>query len=207
MTPVRPEQSARVARADLQDEMFRVAERVTGDPNVGLHAGEMTDVMHFGLMGLLAMTSRTVRELVDLHSRFQGLISTGATVHYVEAGDELVGEVSFAGPAPFSRHTMEYNTTSHLTIARLMAGFAFSPARIDVPYPEPADCSEQLRVFGCPVRYGSGHMHFYFPLFLLDAPLVGGDSASRPGLELEAQRRLGVLATPLSDESPEIAYL
>jgi len=192
---------------ELQDELFRVAEQLTGDVNVGLHAGEMTHVMHFGMMGLLAMTCRTVRELVDLHSRFQGLISTGATVHYVAAGEDLVGEVSFAGRVRFSRHTMEYNTASHLTIARLMAGFAFSPSRIDVPYAEPADCSEQLRVFGCPVRYDAEHMHFYFPLFVLDAPLVGGDSASRPGLELEARRRLDALAKPTFDESEDIALL
>ena len=192
---------------DLQDDVFRVAEQVTGDDNVGLHAGEMTHVMHFGLMGLLAMTCNTVRELVDLHSRFQKLITTGVTVNYVKAGDELIGEVSFAGPTPSSRHTTEYHTASHLTIARLIAGFPFSPARMDVPYPEPADCSEQQRVFGCPVRYASDHLLFYFPLFLLDAPLVGGDSSSRAGLELEAHRRLGALASPLSDGSPEIARL
>ena len=104
---------------ELQPELFRVAEQVTGDVNVGLHAGEMTHVMHFGLIGLLAMTCTTVRELVDLHSRFQGLITTGATVHYAQHGHELVGDVTFAGAMSRSRHTIEYNTTSHLTVARL----------------------------------------------------------------------------------------
>jgi AraC-like DNA-binding protein len=192
---------------DIQDEMFRVAERVTGDTNVGLHAGEMTHVVHFGLIGLLAMTCRTVRELVDLHSRFQGLIATGVSVRYVPRGEELVGEVSFTRSARFTRHTLEYNTASHLTIARLVAGFPFSPGRMDVPYPEPADCSEQDRVFGCKVRYGAEHLEFYFPLALLDAPLIGGDSAPRATLEVEARRRLEALARPPVDESQEIAGL
>jgi len=192
---------------ELQDEIFRVAEQVTGDENVGLHAGEMTHVMHFGLMGLLAMTCNTVRELVDLHARFQRLITTGVTVSYAKAGDELVGEVSFADPARSSRQKTEYHTACHLTIARLIAGFPFSPARMDVPYAEPADSSEQQRVFGCPVGYAAGHLRYYFPLFVLDAPLVGGDSSSRASLELEAHRRLEALASPQSNGSPEIARL
>lgn len=192
---------------ELQTELFRVAEQVTSDVNVGLHAGEMTHVMHFGLIGLMAMTCTTVRELVDLHSRFQGLITTGATVHYAANGDELVGTVAFSGAGPLSRHAIEYNTTSHLTIARLMAGFAFSPASMEVPYAEPADSTEQHRVFGCPVQYGSSHLRYHFPLFLLEASLVAGDSSPRPALELEARRRLDALTTPDEGESVEITRL
>lgn len=192
---------------DLQDDIFRVAEQITGDTNVGLHAGEMAHVMHFGLTGLLAMTCSTVRELVDSHSRFQKLITSAATVNYIKADDELIGEVGFAGPAQRSRHQTEYHTASHLTIARLIAGFPFSPARMDVPYAEPTDSSEQQRVFGCPVRYASDHLRFYFPLFVLDAPLVGGDSGSRASLELEAHRRLEALATPDLSGNVEIARL
>src|SRR5262245_29308737 len=62
----------------LQNAIFDAAERVTGDDNVGLHAGEATHLIHFGIGGMLAMTCKTVRELLDIHARFQGLISTGA---------------------------------------------------------------------------------------------------------------------------------
>src|SRR5260221_11538988 len=60
----------------LQDDIFAVAEAITGDVNVGLHAGEATHLMHFGIVGLLAMTCKTVRDLVWIHKRFPGLIST-----------------------------------------------------------------------------------------------------------------------------------
>jgi AraC-like DNA-binding protein len=192
---------------DLQPEMFAVAERLTGDPNVGLHAGEMSHVMHFGLMGLLAMTCSTVRELVDLHGRFQRLITTAVAVDYSHVDGEIVGLVRAPGHRATSRHTIEYNTTSHLTIARLIAGFPFSPARMDVPYPEPPESTEQQRVFGCSVRYGSEHLCYYFPAFLLDAPLVGGDTGSRPALESEARRRIELLAMPAFDDEKETARL
>jgi AraC-like DNA-binding protein len=189
-----------------QREIFRVAEQLTGDANVGLHAGEATQLMHFGIIGLLTLTCKTVRELVELHSRFQGLITNGATVRYVALGDELVGEVSSAeGPA--SRHTVEYNTTSHLTVARLMVGFDFSPARIEVTYEEPADTSEQQRVFGCPVRYGCERQRVCFPSSLLDFPLVVADSGSRGVLEVEARKRLDMLSSPSREEKTGLAAL
>ena len=191
----------------LQNAIFDAAERVTGDINVGLHAGEATHLMHFGIAGMLAMTCTTVRQLIEIHTRFQGLISTGATMVYRESGDEVIGEASFMPGEELTRHTLEYTLASHMTLARLMAGFAFSVSRLEVTYPEPADCSEQQRIFSCPVRYGCERERLFFPACLLDVSLVVGDSGSRPALELEARRRLGASRQRLVDEDPDIASL
>jgi AraC-like DNA-binding protein len=192
----------------LQNEIFDAAERVTGDVNVGLHAGEATHLMHFGIAGMLAMTCSTGRELFDMHSRYSGLLSTGATMRYFVEGEELVGEATFApGEENLSRHTLEYTLASHLTLTRLMTGLPFSPSRLEVPYPEPADCAEQQRVFGCSVRYGCERERIYMLAVLLDIPLVVGDSASRAMLEIEARRRLDALRTPQIDQDPDMASL
>ncbi len=191
----------------LQNAIFEAAERVTSDENVGLHAGEATHLMHFGIGGMLAMTCKTLRELIDVHVRFQRLISTGASMRYVEVGDELVGEVTFVDPTPLSRHTLEYTLASHMTLARLMTGLPVTAARIDVMFEAPADRSELERVVGCPVRYGCPQERIYFPSCVLDWPLVIGDSAARPALEFEAERRLESLRPRLADDDPEIAAL
>lgn len=189
----------------LQNAIFDAAERATGDVDIGLHAGEATHLMHFGIAGMLAMTCSTLRELVDVHARFQGLISTGATMRYVQVGDEIVGEAAFLPDEHLSRHTLEYTLASHMTLARLMAGFPLSVARLEVTYPEPADCSEQQRVFNCPVRYGCEHERLFFPASLLDVPLVIGDSESRAALEIEARRRLDSVHRRITDDDPDIA--
>ena len=192
----------------LQNEIFDVAERVTGDVDVGLHAGEATHLMHFGIAGMLAMTCSTGRELLDIHTRYSGLLSTGATMRYFLDGEELVGEATFApGEEPLTRHTLEYTLASHPTLTRLMTGMPFAPLRLDVPYSEPADCTEQQRVFGCPVRYGCEHERIYMLAALLDIPLVVGDSGSRAMLEIEAHRRLDTVRTPLVDQDPDMASL
>jgi AraC-like DNA-binding protein len=191
----------------LQNEIFDAAERATGDVNVGLHAGESTHLMHFGIGGMLAMTCRTIRELIDVHVRFQRLISTGASMCYEERGGEMVGEATFVDPTPLSRHTLEYTLASHLKLARLMAGFEFHMARVDVTYPEPDDCTEQQRVLGGSIRYGCARERLYFPAEALDLPLATSDGASRPLLELEAYRRLDALRPRVTDEDPQIAGL
>src|SRR5262249_7492873 len=100
-----------------------------------------------------------------------------------------------------------YTLASHLTLARLMSGFPFTVSRIDVTYTEPPDCSEQQRVFGCPVRYACEHERLFFPASLLDVPLMVGDSGSRAALQIEARRRLDSLRLPISDEEPELGVL
>jgi AraC-like DNA-binding protein len=74
-----------------------------------------------------------------------------------------------------------------------------------MPYPKPVDCSEQQRVFNCPIYYGCERERIYFPAELLDYPLVVGDNDSRRALEIEARRRLDAINVSLVDERPEIA--
>lgn len=189
----------------LQNDIFDVAERLTSDVNVGLHAGENTHLIHFGIFGQLAMTCKTVRELVDLHSRFQTLISTGARMEYIVQGEEVVGEATFIDGVPPSRHNLEYALASHVALVRLLTGFPFASTKIEVPYPEPEDCSEQQRLLNCPISYGCERERIYFPAELLDVPLVVGDSDSRRALEVEAHRRLDAISVSLVDENSEIA--
>lgn len=66
----------------LQTEVFAVAERVTGDAHVGLHAGQITHLMHFGLLGQLAMGCKTGRDLLNVHSRYNRLICDGTSFAY-----------------------------------------------------------------------------------------------------------------------------
>jgi hypothetical protein len=43
----------------VQDRVFAAAEQVTGDTNVGLHAGERIHMMNFGIVGQIALCSRS----------------------------------------------------------------------------------------------------------------------------------------------------
>ena len=188
----------------LQDEIFALAESLTGDPDVGLHAGETTHLMHFGILGQLAMTCRSVRDLIDLHGRFQRLISTGARISYREQGDQVIGEAIFAENARPTRHTIEYTLASHTTLARLLTGAPMILSRLEVTYARPTVSSEQERLFACPTTYLCERERFFLPAALLDLPLVMGDSESRRVLESEARRRLDAISSSSETEDPEL---
>lgn len=184
---------------ELLDTIFEVAERVTGDTNVGLHAGESIHVLHFGMLGQLAVTCRTIRELLKLRTRYQRLISTGARMLYEINPERIVGEMIYQRSVPESRHSLEYTLVSHMRLVRLLVGDNLSPDIVEVPYRAPVDGSEQERFFGCRVFYKREKERLFFPPDLLDVPLVIHDSVSRENLEIEARRRLDAIRISMAE--------
>jgi AraC-like DNA-binding protein len=189
----------------IQDKVFEAAAKETGDANVGLHAGETTHLIHFGIIGQLALTCRTGSDLLGLHARYQGLIGNGVRSESESTNGELVLHFRTAREPSRMRHALEYTLSAQITLARLLAGEAFSPRRIDFVHEEPDDSSEQCRVFGCPVSYSQNEVRVYLPAHVLSLPLPGGTSAVRPALEAEARKRLDALRVAVSHEDAEIA--
>jgi AraC-like DNA-binding protein len=193
---------------NLQHAAFEAAEQVSGDAHVGLHAGQFTHLIHFGMLGQMAMCCKTPRELMELHGRYQRLISTGADMTYVERDGALIGEANFEDPTGDSRHQVEYTLASHTSLFRLMAGgLPVSCSRIDVTYAPPDDPSEAQRILGCPIRYDCDVMRIYVSALLLDLPLIGAAPAVRLQLEIEARRRLDALRAPPPHADPELERL
>lgn len=188
----------------LQDDAFAMAERVTGDSNVGLHAGTSMHVVHFGIVGQLAMTCHTGGELLDLQVRYQGLIGNGVRSTYVRTDREIVLEFDIARFGP-SRHSLEYTLAAQVTLARLLAGPEFVLTRFEFQYPEPPQPHEQVRVFGCPVRYGCQKTSAHFPLRVHDLVLSGGDPGARAALEIAARQRLDALQVQMQHVDRDVA--
>jgi AraC-like DNA-binding protein len=184
----------------LLDTIFEAAERLTGDANVGLHAGESINILHFGMLGQLAVTCRNMRELLKLRTRYQRLITNGARMFYEVSPDKIVGEMMYQKSAPVSRHSLEYAFVSHVKLVRLLVGDKLKPINVEVPYRAPADSSEQERFFGCSISYKREKERLFFPPSLLDVPLVIHDSVSRETLEIEARRRLDALRIAMAEE-------
>jgi AraC-like DNA-binding protein len=188
----------------LQDDIFAAAERVTGDPNIGLHAGEATHVMHFGIVGQLALTCATGGDLLALQVRYQSLIGNGVRSALKLTPDAAVLEIHVARD-PVSRHSLEYTLAAQITLARLLAGPQFAATRFELQHAEPAASHEHRRVFACDVVYGRPQVRLCFPLKVITLPLVGGDNALRPALESEARRRLEALHVRVEHKDSEVA--
>jgi AraC-like DNA-binding protein len=186
-----------------QDLAFAAAERVTGDSNVGLHAGETAHLMHFGVVGQLAACSRVGRDLFDIHVRYQGLIGNGLTSVRTSTPQTVSLDFAFTRCAP-SRHALEYTLAAQISLARLLAGPAFKPVAYELTHAEPADSQEQRRVFDCPVHYGASQTRVLFPASVESLPLAGGEPGVREALELAARQRLESLRVQLQHSDSQL---
>jgi AraC-like DNA-binding protein len=183
-------------RHGAQDLAFAAAEHVTGDTNVGLHAGEAVHLLHFGIVGQLAVCCQTGRDLLDIHLRYQGLIGNGLRTVCTRTPREVIVEFVLERRAP-SRHSIDYTLAAQLTLARLLAGPEFKPLAYELTYPEPAHAEEHRRVFQCPVRFGAPTIRAIFPPEVEALQLAGGEPGIAQVLELAARQRLESLRVQL----------
>ncbi|KSW25809.1 MULTISPECIES: AraC family transcriptional regulator [unclassified Pseudomonas] len=191
-----------------EEHLLQVAEEVTGDRNVGLHAGQSMRPTHLGILGHLMMTSRQSRDWFELHMRYEQLVGNGSRAEY-ELVDGLVRlTLHRRGAVPaYSRQVIEYSLSGWMAVTRLLAGPEFSPARIDFPHPEPAELAEQQALFRCPLHFGCEELRLYFAPQTLALPLQHGDTSLREALEKEASRRLQALRVEQIDRDPEVALV
>jgi AraC-like DNA-binding protein len=187
----------------VQDRVFAAAEQVTGDSNVGLHAGERIHMMNFGIVGQIALCSRSGRDLIDNHMRHQGLIGNGMRATCTRTASEITIEYTLARRAP-SRHSLEYTLAAQITLARALAGPKFAASLFEFTYPEPQHADEHRRVFGCPLRFDAPRIRAHLPLSVESVPLGGGEPGVREMLEQAARQRLDSLRVRLDHADSEV---
>ncbi|AXQ30139.1 AraC family transcriptional regulator [Solimonas sp. K1W22B-7] len=172
----------------------------TGDPHVGLHAGERVRPAHYGVVGYIMMSCGTSRQIIETHQRWHQLVMQGVELDYEEA-DGLLRLRETLPPLPglLTRAAGECHAASMLSFARWVFGSQFRPLDVSFPYPEPAQLDEYRRIFQCPLRFDAPCFSLSIHNGLLDRPLPQADPELRQMMEAKAQRQakeLGLEADP-----------
>lgn len=190
--------------AELEEVAFSLAELLTGDRLVGLHASGSIRPPHLGLLGHLLMASRSFDELCDVEARFAPLLGNARFPEYGTDGDEAYVIVrAGTGYAQGSRHSIDYALGGRLRLTAMFLGGRFPLRRIELPYERPAEAEVLATTFRCPLSFGHEALRIVYPLAYGELPLIGGDVAVREALEAEAKRRLEA-RTPRSSRTAEI---
>lgn len=187
--------------AVAERQAFELAAKLSGDVNIGLHAGQRMRAGHLGALGHLLMSCVNAQALFDLHHRFVKLVSNGSFPDYQLDGQHVVLtlHVNWAEPGQAPRHPMEFNLAGWTSLGRWLAGHDFTPQRIDWPFAKPEDTREQEAFFECPMQYGCAHLRVVYDKALMDRPFLNCYPGLRGPLEEELSRRL-----PQEDASPSI---
>lgn len=189
----------RVSRLRFNAALERAIEQ-TGDPFVGLHAGEHVRPAHYGVLGYIMMSCDTSRQIIESHQRWHQLVMQGVVVDYEETGELLrLRESLVPLPGLQTRPAGECHAASMLTFARWVFGRQFRPLDMGFPYPQPPVLDEYQRIFQCRLEFDAPCFSLSINNSELDRPLPQADPELRQMMEGKAARRaaeLGLEADP-----------
>ena len=152
------------------------AQRMLGEPALGLAMGARETPISWGLPGLALLTCETYGEAVKYGLGHQQSIGA-LLIHLAEIrGREIRMEVR---PKWFDLQIetvlVEEAFASVVAVSRCLLGSTFKPLRVDFAFQRPADEEIYRRFFQCPVRFDAGINRLTIDTHWLGARLPGYD--------------------------------
>jgi len=146
------------------------AERRTGDPFIGVHAGERAEP--HGPVDYLIMSTAVPEARLERAGRFSRLILDTLRIT-VEAAGETASTIFDPGDPVFeaSRHAIEYMLMASWRSVRRASGMTARLLAVHFRATDGGRGGELARAFGCPVRFAQPDWRLVHPLRdLLGAP-------------------------------------
>ncbi|TLX56489.1 AraC family transcriptional regulator [Stutzerimonas nosocomialis] len=183
-----------VLRVDAY-RLMSLAERESGNPDIGLRAYRHVLPGGFQLVGYTMMSSPNLRGALESLVRYAPLIGNGFTVGLAKEGEcQRLWGLSDPADGPAPRTFQDAGLASMLGFCRWLTGGSLPRLReIEFTYPEPADTSEHQQVFGCLLRFGAARNSILFDQQALSHPLSTANEALSLLHGRFAEHRMGQL--------------
>jgi AraC-like DNA-binding protein len=201
--------SAQRAMALLHDPAARIpaavmvnllgaAERYTGDPLVGVHAGERAEPR--GPLAYLVMSSPYLGDALRRGSRLGLLILDSSKIDLV-AGPETAS-LTFEVGDPFlaqSHHVIDYLLMVAVRALRRVHGVDFDLREVHFRHSEPDTCTGMTaRAFGCSARFERRHNRLVFAA----ASLRASSRLANPSIAEQIEKFAAALAARITASVP-----
>lgn len=173
---------AELASASVQVDAAQFAALIddayalTGQPALGLLVGQRLVVASHGMVGFAAMSSRTVREGLELIARFTRLRTSMFSMVIERAASGI--RVRFEENRPLgalARPVLEAIVFSVANELGPFSGGACRVHRVAFSFEAPEYAALARKLFGCEVDYGASWTGLEVPPEGLDAPLTTAD--------------------------------
>jgi len=176
--------------AGLALELLRVSIDKSGDPALGLHAGESVEPSDLDVLEYAARHCPTARESILSSARFIRLLDESLEVELIEESDRalwrFVRHVGGQEPPGVS----EFIVAAHLAVARRLTGWRVVPLEVHFTHGAATSAVEYDRFFGCPVLLGQDWNELVLVRAELDAPLPLADPDLRAAFEQHGEELL-----------------
>ena len=187
---------------DQANGVWRAAERVTGDENIGLHAGASVRPAAADALGYAMCCAPTLGRALESAVRYHRLLETGVRVRLeVEGGiASFVRELPRAA-VPTSRHHTECLVMVLVRLARLASTASWPLLGVGLQHAAPADIGEHERLLGVRPRFDCEATTLTLPEAALSMPTRAPD----PELLRILERHVADVVRRLPDEAPFLA--
>lgn len=190
---------------DLESEDFRLsldgfrslaldAQRLSGQPALGLLVGARLGMQAHGTLGYAAASSRSVREVLTLLQRYLGsrITLVGLGVEQGAAGVEVALEERVPLGA-IRTLVLEGVLCSVKNVLQDVTIGACEVRRVHFPFPDPGYGAQAERLLRCPVHYNHDRAALILPNEVLDIPLRTSDPRAFRAAEALCRRELHAL--------------
>ncbi len=179
--------------------LLDAAEALTGDANVGLHAGAQFRPRHYAEMGYVVLTTPTVRDAILQGIRYEVLANDIGHTRLIETPQAtcMTWEPTHG---PLSRHAHELHMATWTCFARWLLGDGVFALRVEFPHPAPANCRDHEAVFGCPVIFNAGRHAMHLDPALLARPSMQADTEMQAQMTRIAEAQLRLVADAASGD-------
>jgi len=170
------------------DRVVRQAMELTCDPGLGLTIGRHAPESMLNVLGMLLVTSRTIRESFDYLSKYGSLVASGFDWQLIEAGERTrIGYTCTGEPSETSRFGADCAMSLLLRIGRHFAPVD-PPLAVGFMHAEPVYAARYAALFGCPVQFGQASNALVFNSVWVDRMQPHADALLCSMMESTAAR-------------------
>ena len=147
-------------------------------PVLGLEAGQRYQLAHYGIWGYALLSSRNLREALELGLRYLDLTFAFTQVVLRSEGERAFLELDAQSVAePLRTFALQRDCAAIALIQQELTGQQqpFAAVELSLSLPAAAEMVLYRQALGCEPRFGAQHNRIELDLTLLDRPLAGGN--------------------------------
>ncbi len=136
--------------------------RVSGDPALGLHLGEIVEPDRMGLVGHIFFNSDTLESAIDEYTRLHRLVNEAVEISFRREGDRAVLAWQSDLPEDYCIPDMERTLAAAVARARHFIHQRLHIREVRFAHADPGYADEYQRIFQCPVIFDAEETALHF---------------------------------------------
>lgn len=161
----------------IAQDIWRVVEGYSGEPNIGLKVGYQTPIESTGLVGILTQSCETIQKAWEEISRFNGLYTDMMRFSFErnQEGFIIIFEPASDWVKYYPNTARQAVSQASIAICRIFSALcrkSLHPKKVQFTFREPTDSKDYKDLFGDVVQYGFTRNSIIFNQFVGDYRIV-----------------------------------